>query len=151
MDQSCSKRIYVHFFLLVCWLFTGLLGSVSGSLCLRYVLKIHYFAFRFCFHLVKGRVAVPKRMNFRISSKKGGGHFQSENLYCRFWTFIQGLSEKIALQVVLGRLVLGVGVRISCFSFTLVWVNEHQKQNPVGWCSWGGWILLQNGGGSLVL
>ena len=109
------------------------------------------FCVQVLFHLVKGRVAVPKRMNFRISSKKGGGSFQSENLYCRFWTFIQGLSEKIALQVVLGRLVLGVGVRISCFSFNLVWVNEHQKQNPVGWCSWGGWILLQTGGGSWCL
>ena len=79
-----------------------------------------------------------------------GIHFQSKNLYCRFWTFIQGFSENIAIEL-LRRLVLGVGVRVSCFSFTLVWVNEHQKQNPVGWGSWGGWILLQTGGGSWCL
>ena len=40
----------------------------------------------------KGRMAVPNRMNFRKSSK---------NLYCRFWTFVQGFkqgfSDKIAL------------------------------------------------------
>ena len=37
----------------------------------------------------RGRMAPPKRMNFRKSSKGGGGwsHFQSKNLYCRFWTF----------------------------------------------------------------
>ena len=35
----------------------------------------------------KGRVGLPKRMNFRRTSK-GGGHFQSKNCCCRFWTFI---------------------------------------------------------------
>ena len=34
--------------------------------------------------------------------QRRGGHFQSKNLYCRFWTFIQGFfrtfSKKIALQ-----------------------------------------------------
>ena len=28
-------------------------------------------------------------MNFRKSSKRGGGHFQSKNLYCKIWTFKQ--------------------------------------------------------------
>ena len=33
----------------------------------------------------KGRIPLPKRMNFRKSSKGGGeGHFQSKNLSCRF-------------------------------------------------------------------
>ena len=36
----------------------------------------------------KGRMAFPKRMNFRKSSKRErGDHFQSKNLYSRFWTF----------------------------------------------------------------
>ena len=37
----------------------------------------------------KGRLAPPKHMNFRESSK-GGSHFQSKNLCCRSWTFKQG-------------------------------------------------------------
>ena len=36
------------------------------------------------FHDSKGRVRVPKWMNFRKPSKGGGGHFQSKNLYCIF-------------------------------------------------------------------
>ena len=45
---------------------------------------------------VKGRVRVPKQMNFRKSSKGGGCHFQSKNLCCRFWTYKQGfLSMKV--------------------------------------------------------
>ena len=40
----------------------------------------------------KGRMASPKRMNFRKSSKRGGGHFQSKNLYCRFWTLNRAFS-----------------------------------------------------------
>ena len=39
--------------------------------------------------LRKGRLPLPKRMNFRKSSKRGGGHFQSKNLYCKIWTFKQ--------------------------------------------------------------
>ena len=39
-------------------------------------------------------------MNFWKSSERGGGHFQSRNLYCKFWTFKQGFlsikEEKIA-------------------------------------------------------
>ena len=33
----------------------------------------------------KGRVTLPNRMIFRETSKGEGGHFQSKNLYCRFW------------------------------------------------------------------
>ena len=41
-----------------------------------------------CFKLfyVEGRMATPKRVNFRKSSK-GGGHFQSKNLWCSFGPF----------------------------------------------------------------
>ena len=49
----------------------------------------------------QGRVAIPNRLK---SSKKGeGGHFQSQNSYCRFWTFIfikgffRTFSRKIAI------------------------------------------------------
>ena len=34
--------------------------------------------------LSKGRMGLPKRMNFRKNSKGGVGHFQFKNLYCRF-------------------------------------------------------------------
>ena len=37
----------------------------------------------------QGRVTFPNRMNFRKSSERGGGHFQSKNLYCKIWTFKQ--------------------------------------------------------------
>ena len=38
-------------------------------------------------------MASPKRMNFRKSSKRGGGgHFQSKNLCCRFWTLNRAFS-----------------------------------------------------------
>ena len=40
----------------------------------------------------KGRVRVPKRINFLKLSKCG--HCQSENLYCRVWTFFWTFSEK---------------------------------------------------------
>ena len=40
----------------------------------------------------KGRMGTPKRENFRKSSKGGGGHFQSKNLYCRFWTLNRAFS-----------------------------------------------------------
>ena len=35
----------------------------------------------------KGRMVVPNRTNFRKSAKGTGGHFQSKNLYCRFWEY----------------------------------------------------------------
>ena len=47
-----------------------------------------------------GRVALPKWMNFRKTSKKGGGgHFHSKNLCCDFGplhSFFLTFSEKIA-------------------------------------------------------
>ena len=43
-------------------------------------------------HQTQGRVAVPNRMNFRKSSK-GGGHFQSKNLRCRFLELLTGFFE----------------------------------------------------------
>ena len=49
-------------------------------------------------YLCKGRMEIPKRMFFRKSSKRGGGHFQSKNLYCRFWTFKQGFLSMKMLQ-----------------------------------------------------
>ena len=45
-----------------------------------------------------------------------------------YWDFC----EKIAIQVVLRRLVLEVGVRVSCFIFTLVWVNTSSRTLWVG-------------------
>ena len=38
----------------------------------------------------KGRVTIPKRMNFRKSSEGGGGLFQSKKIYVADWTFKQG-------------------------------------------------------------
>ena len=47
--------------------------------------------------MLKGWVTLPNQMNFRKSSKGGDrGQFQSKNLCWRFWTFKQGISEKIA-------------------------------------------------------
>ena len=41
----------------------------------------------------KGRMVPPKLMNFWKSSKRGwGGHFQSKNLCCRFWTLNRAFS-----------------------------------------------------------
>ena len=38
------------------------------------------------FSYSQGRVVLTNQMNFRKSSKgRGGCHFQSKNLYCRFW------------------------------------------------------------------
>ena len=42
----------------------------------------------------KGRVTLPNRIIFWKTSKGEGGHFQSKKLHCRFWTFIQGFSQK---------------------------------------------------------
>ena len=41
--------------------------------------------------LNQGRMALPNRMNFWKTSKGEGGHFQSRNLYCRFWAFREAL------------------------------------------------------------
>ena len=47
----------------------------------------------------QGRMALPNRMNFRKSFKEGGWErFQSKNLYCRFWTFIQGFKQGISFS-----------------------------------------------------
>ena len=129
--------------------FSGLLGSVSGSLCLRYVLRIHNFAFRFCFHFVKARVAVTKRMNFRKSSKGRGVIFNPKIYIADFGHLYWDFCEEIAIQVVLRRLVLEVGVRVSCFIFTLVWVNTSSRSlwggavGAAGFCS----KLVEEAGG----
>ena len=48
---------------------------------------------------VLGRVALTNRLK---SSKKGeGGHFQSKNLYCRFWTFIQDFKKRLFVKIVI--------------------------------------------------
>ena len=33
----------------------------------------------------QGRIPLPNRLNFWKSAKRGGGYFQSKNLFCRFW------------------------------------------------------------------
>ena len=38
----------------------------------------------------KGRIGLPKRMNFRKSSEGGGGAFPIQNLCCKIWTFKKG-------------------------------------------------------------
>ena len=48
-------------------------------------------AFSICF-FSKGRIPLPNGMNF-WKSAKGGGHFQSKNLSCRFWELKTGLFE----------------------------------------------------------
>ena len=55
----------------------------------EYLLRLcNFLQFENVFTVYKGRMAPPKRMNFRKSSKGGaGGHFQSKNLYCKIWTF----------------------------------------------------------------
>ena len=45
-------------------------------------------------------------MNFRKSSKGGGGHFQSKNLCCKIWTFKQGYLTMKLIQRGLFRLCL---------------------------------------------
>ena len=88
-------------------------------------------------------------MNFRKSSKGRGVIFNPKIYIADFGHLYWDFCEKIAIQVVLRRLVLEVGVRVGCFIFTLVWVNTSSRTLwVVGWCSWGGWILLQTGGGS---
>ena len=55
------------------------------------------------YYIAKGRVRLTDRMNFRKSSKRGGGHFQSKNLYCKIWTFKQGFfSMKVIQKGLLG-------------------------------------------------
>ena len=41
----------------------------------------------------EGRVAPPKKMNFWKSKKGVETHFQTKNLYCRFWTITQGFKQ----------------------------------------------------------
>ena len=60
----------------------------------------------------KGRLPLPKRMNFRKSSKRGGGHFQSKNLYCKIWTFKQGYLTMKLIQRGLFRLCFSTIVLI---------------------------------------
>ena len=43
--------------------------------------------------LSKGRVTVPKQIIFRKSSKGRG-----DIIYCRFWTFVQGLKRGVVLR-----------------------------------------------------
>ena len=43
-------------------------------------------------------MALPKRIIFWKIPKGGGGHFQSKNLYCIFWTFKQGFLSMKMLQ-----------------------------------------------------
>ena len=47
--------------------------------------------------LSEGRIVPPKLINFlKKFQMGGGGHFQSKNLCCRFWTYKQGfLSMKV--------------------------------------------------------
>ena len=53
--------------------------------------------------VTKGRVRLTDLMNFRKSSERGGGHFQSKNLYCKIWTFKQGFfSMKVIQKGLLG-------------------------------------------------
>ena len=49
-------------------------------------------------------------MNFRKSSEGGGGHFQSKNFYCKFWTFEQGF---------FGIKMIKRGIFRVCFSIIL--------------------------------
>ena len=51
-------------------------------------------------------------MNFRKSSKRGGGHFQSKNLYCKIWTFKQGYLTMKLIQRGLFRLCFSTIVLI---------------------------------------
>ena len=44
-------------------------------------------------HVSQGQVALPKRINFRKSSKGGVAHFQSKNLCCTFWTLKRGFRK----------------------------------------------------------
>ena len=46
----------------------------------------------------KGCPTFPNRMNFRKSSERRGGHFQSKNLYCKIWTFKQGFLTMKMIQ-----------------------------------------------------
>ena len=73
----------MHIFL--CWnIQLFILLSFGGCRCSRSHPPRHYHK------QYKGCVTVPKRMNFRKISKGGGGHFLSEKLCCKLWTFTQG-------------------------------------------------------------
>ena len=50
------------------------------------------FFLPFC-QTLYGRVLLPTRMNFRISAKRGEGHFQFKILSCRFWELKTGLFD----------------------------------------------------------
>ena len=54
--------------------------------------------------------------------KHGGGvgAFSIQKLILQILDLYTGIFKKNAVQVVLRRLVLGAGVRVSCFSFTLM-------------------------------
>ena len=42
-----------------------------------------------------GKGGATKLDEFSEKFQRGGGHFQSKNLYCRFWTFIKGLFSDV--------------------------------------------------------
>ena len=75
-----------------------------------------HFLFLLCLTYTKGRMTIPNQMNFWKSSKGGGGHFQSKNLYCKIWTFKQGFfSMKVIQKGLLGY----VFTLLPCWTFVL--------------------------------
>ena len=46
----------------------------------------------------KEKLWLPNCKNIRKIEKRGGGHFQSKNLCCRFWKFLTGLLSNFRVQ-----------------------------------------------------
>ena len=71
----------------------------------------------------KGRIPIPNRMNFWKSAKgvgEGGGHFQSQNLSCRFGNFKQGF---LSMKLIKRRVISGFRV---CFVNNCIDINWYQ-------------------------
>ena len=87
----------------------------------------------------KGRLTLPKRMNFRKSSKGGGGHFQSKNLCCKIWTLKQGyLTIKLIQNLqkkndfYFGGLPLWIYVTLFVMSHWSIPIRHFSKCSQVG-------------------
>ena len=98
-SEGCTWVQVVTFVFMVWTLNKGFLGF-SGSYFAERSWKGFPQWWRFMIlniYMFKGRLVPTRRMNFRkISKGRGGGNFESKNLYYRFWTFKRGfLSMKL--------------------------------------------------------
>ena len=89
VDDISAWWDFLHFAIMLEWIIRN--SCTNPEKLDRSILSLLHSHPLPCLEVAKGRVRLPKQMNFRKTSKEGGrGHFQSKNLCCRFFTFMYG-------------------------------------------------------------